>query len=62
MKLSLWLVLFFTTLLFSLFVPTPYNVPVLVMILVIAIYSTIFIIRSKKLKKIESNEIKKGIE
>ncbi|WP_434338364.1 chromate transporter [Mycoplasma capricolum] len=62
MKLSLWIVLFLSTLLFSLFVPTPYNVPILVMILVIAIYSTIFIIRSKKTKKVDSDEIKKGIE
>ncbi|WFQ93739.1 chromate transporter [Mycoplasma feriruminatoris] len=62
MKLSLWIILFLTTLIFSLFIPTPYNVPVLVMILVIAIYSTVFIIRTKKAKKIDNDEIKKGIK
>lgn len=51
MKLSLWMILFLVSLSFSLFIPTPYNVPVLVMILVIAIYSTIFVVKAKRTRK-----------
>lgn len=51
MKLSLWMILFLVSLSFSLFIPTPYNVPVLVMVLVIAIYSTIFVVKAKRTRK-----------
>ncbi|BAP00811.1 chromate transport protein [Mycoplasmopsis californica HAZ160_1] len=51
--ITLWMILFISTLAFSLFVPVPYNLPIGIMLLIIAIYSTYYII--KKRTKIRQN-------
>ncbi|WP_220094704.1 chromate transporter [Mycoplasmopsis opalescens] len=57
-KISLWVITFLVTLAFSLFVPTPFNVPVIIMFLVISIFTTYYVIAKKKCKfKNELNNI-----
>ncbi|MCS4536966.1 MULTISPECIES: chromate transporter [unclassified Mycoplasma] len=47
-RISLWLILFISTFAFSLFIPTPWNVPVAIMVLIIAIFTTVFFIKKRK--------------
>lgn len=58
-KISLWIILFLSTILFSLFVPTPFNVPVAIMLLFIAIFTTHYIIKKKRISKSTQNSVQK---
>lgn len=61
-KVSLWIILFLITLAFSVFVPTPYNIPVAIMFLIIAIYSIIFLVKRKQERKLKATPIQKEEE
>ncbi|RMX34664.1 chromate transporter [Mycoplasmopsis fermentans] len=55
-KISLWLILFLITFAFSLFIPTPWNMPVIIMVLIICIFATVEAIKHKKeIKKLKEN-------
>ncbi|QBF34866.1 chromate transporter [Mycoplasmopsis phocirhinis] len=47
-RISVWILLFISTFAFSLFVPTPWNVPVAVMVLIIAVFSAVYVINKRK--------------
>ncbi|AWX42965.1 chromate transporter [Metamycoplasma cloacale] len=50
---TLWFSLFLITLLFSLFIPTPYNMPVFIMLSIIAIFFIVVSIKKKHKKRME---------
>ncbi|MBU4689494.1 chromate transporter [Mycoplasma zalophidermidis] len=53
-KIGVWTILFLITMAFSLFVPTPYNVPVAIMFLIIGIFAAIYCVQKRKnIKKLK---------
>ncbi|WP_036456960.1 chromate transporter [Mycoplasmopsis lipofaciens] len=50
-KTNLWVTLFLITFLFCLFVPSPYNIPVAIMFLIILTFTSIYIVKKRYNKK-----------
>ncbi|WP_027334767.1 chromate transporter [Mycoplasmopsis felifaucium] len=57
--ISLWIILFLATFLFTLFIPNPYNMPIGIMIIVILIFTSIYIARKRNTDKIKITSSKK---
>ncbi|WP_029608487.1 chromate transporter [Mycoplasma simbae] len=60
-KISLWVILFLVTFCFSLFIPTPYNIPVAIMLIIICIYTTFYLIQKRR-KNPKKEKINKNTE
>ncbi|WP_338822708.1 chromate transporter [Mycoplasmopsis felifaucium] len=57
--ISLWIILFLTTFLFTLFIPNPYNMPIGIMIIVILIFTSVYIARKRNTDKVKITSSKK---